>query len=160
MESDPKLEDKLVLIREEYFPDLPFKNKVVIRWGKKWRSTLGQISQIDSKDVSKGTLIEINAIFRDEEVPNYLIDSTIAHELIHYLHGFFSPLEKKFEHPHANGVMLNEMKRRGFHLDTKLSRKWLKQNWDRLYKKHCPTKKKKTGKRKKDLQSIIKSILN
>ena len=50
----------------------------------------------------------------NEIIPEYIIDLTLAHEMIHYMHGFNSPLPKQFRHPHAGSVVDRELKKRGF----------------------------------------------
>jgi len=50
-----------------------------------------------------------------------LVDATIVHELTHYLHGFSSPIEQKFRTAHAGGVVVKELKKRGFTISPSLA---------------------------------------
>ena len=49
-----------------------------------------------------------------ELIPEYVIDTTVAHELVHYMHGFFSPHQRLYKHPHKGGIVTKELKKRGF----------------------------------------------
>jgi hypothetical protein len=112
---------------DSYFPDIPQDNIVRIRFGRKAKTRLGSIS-IDraEPDVS---IITLNGLFKDRSIPEFVIQATLVHELIHYAHGFNSPHHQKFRHPHAGGVMGREFAQRGL-LELHLRQKrWLKGNW-------------------------------
>ena len=72
-------------------------------------------------------------MFKSEIVPEYIIDLTIAHELIHYMHGFNSPLDKKYKHPHKGGIVTKELKRRGFDKMLKKEKMFFKYEWPKIY---------------------------
>jgi len=61
---------------------------------------------------NKISFIGINALLQHAQVPEYVLITTIAHELTHYAHGFGSPLPRCYEHPHANNVVERELERR------------------------------------------------
>jgi len=93
---------------------------------------------------SKGhptTLITINSLFKDENIPDYVVVGTIAHELAHYAHGFHSPLEQKFATPHAGGIIHQEFSERGLESIHKKQKKWLKENWREYIKEKLPAPK-------------------
>jgi hypothetical protein len=130
---------KLDEVWDNFFPDIPQDNEVKIIWGRKARNRLGSIKQ---GKVIKGalpeTIITINPLFKDQNIPEYVIIGTIGHELAHYAHGFHSPLKRKFETPHAGGVVNKELKSRGLEKVLKLQKKWLKENWEDYLKETFP----------------------
>ncbi len=114
-------------IWDNYFQDVPQQNDVRIQFGRRTTRRLGSIS-LDPNDRSI-SVITMNGYFRDERVPEFVVEATIFHELTHYAHGFNSPLEQAQAHPHAGGVMRREYAERGL-LELYLQQKrWLKENW-------------------------------
>ncbi len=111
------------------FPEIEKKNNVIIRFKGRWKNKFGHIKRL--KDGSSE--IAINGLFSNMEVPEYMIDVTIAHELVHYMHGFNSPHEKKYSHPHKGGIVNRELKKRGFGHLIRLERDFLKRSWPGLY---------------------------
>ncbi|HXG23446.1 MAG TPA: hypothetical protein VNJ09_02735 [Chthonomonadales bacterium] len=62
--------------------------------------------------------IIINGLFRHTDVPEYVVDATLAHELAHYVHGFGSGLQRLNAAPHRGGVVDEALRKRGcFHLE-------------------------------------------
>ena len=129
MRNNLWLQIRLLQIWELLFPELPKLNKVTCVFKGKWKNKFGHIQQ---KGIS--TEIAINSLFKSELVPEYIIDLTIAHELIHYMHGFNSPLPKKFKHPHKNGIVTKELLKRGFGHWERKEHSWIKKEWPRIYK--------------------------
>ena len=125
------LENRMNQIKDMLFPDLEFKNQVSIRFKGKWKNKFGHITML--KD--RSTEIVINSLFSNQDIPEYIIDLTIAHELSHYLHGFHSPLERKYKHPHKGGVVTKELVKRGFGYLVKRERYFIKNEWVRIYKR-------------------------
>ena len=115
---------------DRYFTDVPQANDVKIIFGKRAKRQLGSISK-DRNDPSI-TVITMNGLFRDESIPEFVAESTLVHELIHYAHGFNSPLEQKHIHPHAGGVIREEYAERGLEELYINQKKWLKANWKRV----------------------------
>ena len=103
-------------------------NNVVINFKGKSKNKFGHI-----KKIGRDTEIAINSLFKSEIVPEYIIDLTIAHELIHYMHGFNSPLDKKYKHPHKGGIVTKELKRRGFDKMLKKEKMFFKYEWPKIY---------------------------
>lgn len=117
-------------IWDNYFSEVPQVNDVRIVFGRRTKRRLGSIS-LDPAD-RKTSVITMNAIFKRADVPEFVVEGTIFHELTHYAHGFNSPLEQARAHPHAGGVMRREFAERGL-LDLYLQQKqWLKQNWAQI----------------------------
>tara|TARA_Y100000310_G_scaffold250395_1_gene256604 strand:+ start:5485 stop:5889 length:405 start_codon:yes stop_codon:yes gene_type:complete len=131
MRDDTWLETRLIQMWELLFPEVPKANTVIVKFKGKWKNKFGHIKQLKNKDSE----IAINSLFKDPIVPEYIIDLTIAHELIHYMHGFNSPLPKQFKHPHQGNIVGKELKERGFHHLIKKEKEWIQKAWPNLYPK-------------------------
>lgn len=108
------LAERLKILHERYFSDVPIKNKVLVRFGRASRTRFGSIIAKPHRGHEQPvTFISINGLFRDEIVPDYVIDATLMHEFVHYTHGFHSPLERQFKHPHKGGIVNREIRTRG-----------------------------------------------
>ena len=113
-------------IWEDHFWDVPRITPVHIRFGGRWKYRLGRIRW---EAVTQSTLIAINALFRDPIVPKSLCRVTIAHEIIHYAHGFGSPLPRLYEDPHEPGVIERELEARGLGRELTLADAWAERHW-------------------------------
>lgn len=141
MRNDHWLENQLNDIWQKHFSDVTKINNVVIKFGRNARTRLGSIKQArcskfevrSSKEFA--SQIIISGYFRNERVPEYIIDLTIAHELCHYAHGFSSPHPQLLKHPHRGGVVDIELKKRGFGEKLKMQKKWLKEEWPKIVKR-------------------------
>lgn len=140
MRDDKWLFARLDEIWDLYFPDMPQENNVKIVWGRKAKNRLGSIKQGEKLGRYYETIITINSLFKDEKIPEFVVDGTIAHELAHYAHGFHSPLERKFKNPHEGGVVHKELKDRGLDKVLKTQKKWLKDNWRNYVTETMPIK--------------------
>ncbi len=143
------LEELLYDLWEDYFNDVPRKNLVIIKFGKGAKRQLGCIrmankktrgiskwlDQLEQQDEKSVSVITITKHFQNPEVPEDVVKGTIAHEMCHYTHGFNSPLQKIYDHPHKGGVIRKEMKKRGLEKLYKESNKWLKEHWIELLRK-------------------------
>lgn len=143
------LEKQLYDLWEEHFVDVPRKNPVVIKFGKKSYRQLGSISWANKNsrgikslienldedfDDKRVSLITITGYFKDEFVPDKVVLGTISHEMIHYAHGFHSPLKQIYAHPHKGGIIRKEMYARDMSEIYIYSKKWLKLNWSKYIK--------------------------
>jgi hypothetical protein len=116
---------------QAYFSDIA-QEKVRVEFGRRARSRLGSISlDRHNREVS---LIRLNGLFRDPQIPEFVLQATLVHEITHYAHGFHSPLQQKFRHPHAGGVMRREFAERGLVWLYERQQAWLKQNWPEIVK--------------------------
>ncbi|HVQ43523.1 MAG TPA: hypothetical protein VMT30_00980 [Candidatus Saccharimonadia bacterium] len=121
------LQAMLDKIWDNYFPEVPQVNDVRIGFGRRTKRRLGSIS-LDPHD-RKTSIITMNGLFRREDIPEFVVEATLFHELTHYAHGFNSPLDRAQRHPHAGGVMRREFAERGL-LELYLQQKrWLKEHW-------------------------------
>jgi len=146
MRDDKWLFQQLDDVWETFFSDMTQDNDVRIVWGRRARQRLGSISR-DTSNVA-GTLITINSLFKDENIPDFVVQATIAHELAHYAHGFHSPLERKFEKPHEGGIVHKELDNRGAKKLEQMSKRWLKEHWREYLEKHLPRKAPQKRKRR------------
>ncbi|MBU4502747.1 MAG: hypothetical protein KKA79_09185 [Nanoarchaeota archaeon] len=136
MRDDDWLAERLSQIWQLLFPDLERKNNVVVRFKGRWKNKFGHIKRMKNKD----TEIVINGLFKSEKVPEYIVDTTIAHELVHYSHGFHSPFPQKYKYPHSGGVVNRELRKRGFGHMMGRERDFVKRQWPRIFKELCPDK--------------------
>ncbi len=132
MRTDAWLEDRMRTIIRVHYPDLPSGYPIVIRFGIRARYRFGSIAARNGK-----TIILINRLFALEEVPAFVVDGTIAHELAHYVHGFGSGLPKRYSDPHRGGVVDKELAKRGLAPVEEAAEVWRKANWEAVYSKHC-----------------------
>jgi predicted SprT family Zn-dependent metalloprotease len=114
------------LIREN-FSEKQITNLLAVKTGKKWRRTLGHIKTLENKEY--GSLIEINPLLFDLDVPEFVLDYVIMHELTHYFQGFASNHEKKHKYPHKGRIVEKELERKGWREIQEKSDLWLKKNW-------------------------------
>jgi len=115
-----------------YFGDVPQDNDVRIEFGRRAKRRLGSI-RLDRDGVT--TVITMNGLFKNPEVPKFVVQATIVHELSHYAHGFNSPIGQRFQQPHAGGVMRREFGERGLLQLYRDQKRWLKENWPGVLKK-------------------------
>lgn len=171
MRDEKWLFQKLDEIWDNHFSDIPQENNVKIVWGRRARTRLGSIKggngprltrqRPKNKPSRSGastlnhlqrspeeTIITINALFKDEKIPEEVVIATIAHELVHYAHGFHSPLEQKFDAPHAGGIVIKELEKRGLGKIMKIQKEWLKNNWRDYILSHYPPSNKTKRKRR------------
>lgn len=117
-------------IWQHYFTDLPCANEVQIAYCRPWKTRLGLIRMSLDEAVS---FIGINSLLRSPQVPECVLITTIAHELVHYTHGFGSPLPRLYDHPHANRVVEKELERRGLGSMLSDCDTWIEDHWCDFY---------------------------
>ncbi len=130
MRDDKFLKEKLNYIWQLAFLDVERKNNISVRFKGKWKNKFGHIKKLKNGDSE----IVVNGFFKNEVIPEYIIELTIAHELVHYSHGFNSPLPKLYSHPHKGGIVNKDLKKRGFTDSLKLERRWIKNEWRNIIK--------------------------
>lgn len=136
MERDHKwLKSRLEAIWRRYFPDVGIANNVFVKFGRPATTRLGSIKYGRRRE-NPNTIITINGHFKNPEIPEFVVDGVLAHELTHYAHGFCSPLEQSFRHPHKGGVVRHEMTGRGLQDLLKLEKKWVKENWEQFLRRN------------------------
>ena len=128
--SQQWLTEELDLIWGEYFGDTPRVNRVEIEFHKPWKRRLGviRLSQVDNS-----TYIGINSLLSHDEAPYCITLITVAHELVHYCHGFGSPLPQRYRHPHRGGIVTRELVDRGLGRQLGEYTEWIERNWWSFY---------------------------
>lgn len=150
MRDQEWLENRFEYIYRKYFADLKAPNQIEIKWGRRSRRQLGCIKKQQLKTKSWRmadhfkrdfvTIIVINGLFRDEKIPEFVIDSVIAHEMSHYAHGFNSPLPQIHRHPHKGGVIKKELHARDLTALELKQKIWIKKNWQNYLNQNYPQK--------------------
>ena len=117
-------------IWQHYFSDCMYVNTLTIDYVYPWKCRLGVIRL--SVDTTL-TFIGINSLLQLPQIPSCVLITTIAHELVHYIHGFGSPLPRPYKHPHAHHVVEGELERRelGDHLHC--CNQWIDNCWYSFY---------------------------
>ena len=146
MRNNEWLNQKLDYIWQTFFANVPRSNEVNITFGRCARTRLGSIKQIKycssrkrellnfsadkpaSKNIPPSQII-ITGYFKNEQVPEFMIEAVVAHELCHYAHGFSSPLPQLFKYPHQGRAVDREMIKRGLGDILLAQNKWLKTEW-------------------------------
>ena len=139
MRDEEFLKKRLDSIWELLFSDIEKKNRVVVRFKGKWRNKFGHIKRLKNGDSE----IVVNNYFKNEKIPEYIIDTTLAHELVHYMHGFNSPHPRMYKHPHKGGIVNKELKKRGFGNMLALEKKWIRNEWRNIVKEEFKSRKQK-----------------
>jgi len=142
MERDHKwLKKRLAAIWQRYFPDVQLANNVFVKFGRPTRTRLGSIKfgrrkeNLPAGQAGPNTIITVNGHFIDQEIPEFVIDAVLAHELTHYAHGFCSPHDQFHRYPHQGGVVRRELVDRGLKDLLALEKKWVKENWVKYLKR-------------------------
>jgi len=117
----------------DHFPDVSQDNPVVIKFGRYSKYRLGSIKLNRKTGFSQ---ITITGMFKSLSTPVAVIDHTIAHEMIHYAHGFSSTKRKLHRYPHEGGVVHKEMESRGLGNLTKAYKSWVKLYRKKLSNRH------------------------
>lgn len=133
--DDSWLLDRIHLLREMHFTDVPQGYPIVARFGIRARYRYGSITGRNGQSI-----ILANQLFADPYVPTYVVDATLAHELAHYAHGFGSGLPRLYPDPHRGGVVDKELEKRGLGELTLKAEQWRKACWDAFYaERHAET---------------------
>lgn len=148
MRSTEWLENRFEYIYRTYFADVEAPNQIEIKWGKRSRRQLGCIKKerpqtlTDRFNKDFKTIIVINGLFKDEVIPEFVIDAVIVHEMAHYAHGFNSPLPQKHANPHKGNVIRREFLIRGIGELEREQEKWMKENWQKYLEANFPSARK------------------
>lgn len=126
------LKEMLELVWQKYFSDIPRLNNVHIKFGRKAKRRLASIRQVKRGEKHSDTEIFVTSFYKDLRVPEYVVETTLAHELCHYAHGFASPLPQFSRYPHKGELVDNELKKRGLGSKLKNQEVWLKEEWNKI----------------------------
>jgi hypothetical protein len=137
MRDNQWLAQQLTTLTQLYFPDITVLNTVFVRFGRSSKTRFGSII---ARPVSgyplPVTYITINSLFRDEQVPEYVIQATLLHEFVHYAHGFHSPLQRKYRYPHRGGIVNKEIVARGASAILEQQEAWVKAHYPTYLRQH------------------------
>lgn len=136
------LKEKFIYLWKRYFSDIDIKNNIIIKFGRPCKTRLGSIRPKSRFDKST-SIITINGHFQNPEIPEFVVEAVIAHEFMHYAHGFASPHKQAYKHPHKGGVVTWDLRERGLDDILKLERIWIKKNWPNFIKTNHPYKARK-----------------
>lgn len=123
----------------KYFHDISPTNDLRVKFGKRARWQLGCIRQslkvgftLKAHPEGSPSIVTINGYFKNPLVPQYVVESILAHEFIHYLAGFSSSRPKLFRYPHRGGIIKLEMKRRGLEEIERKQKEWIEKHWKKI----------------------------
>jgi len=133
--DDSWLQDILRGIWNRHFEDTPLVNTIRVNFGPAWKARLGLITLSEDQ---RTTYIEINGLLRLPAVPECVVNVTVAHELVHYVHGFGSPLPRRYKYPHRGGIVKHELVRRGLYLEYRQYDNWIYNHWYDFYDSLLP----------------------
>lgn len=121
---------RLSSIWTKHFPEMEQTNPVQIKFGRYSKYRLGSIKLNRRTNRSH---ITITAMFKKISIPAQVVDHTLAHELVHYAHGFSSKRARLHKYPHAGGVVQKEMEQRGMGYLNKAYREWVQKYRKQLF---------------------------
>lgn len=127
--SQSPRDDKWLLSRLKYlwsnnFGEIVQVNPIVIGFGRYSKYRFGSVRY---EKTIKTTYITLTGMFKDEKIPQEVVDQTIAHEICHYAHGFSSPKPRLHKYPHYGGIINKELRTRGLEHLVKAYAVWLKE---------------------------------
>jgi hypothetical protein len=124
------IRDELAHLWQRHFPDVPQVNRVEVRFGASWKTRLGVIGLSADGQTSN---IGINGLLSLPEAPYFVARITIAHEMVHYAHGFGSPLPRRHRHPHRGRIVERELRGRGLGAEYDVYHRWVHDHWYDFY---------------------------
>ena len=113
----------------KHFSDVTQNNPVFIKFGRYSKYRLGSIKLSKTGGESS---ITITGMFKDKKIPQEVVDHTLAHELVHYAHGFSSKKTRLHKYPHAGGIVDKEMRLRGMGYLIAAYKVWIKKYREQL----------------------------
>ena len=130
LRDDLWLQEELDYLWVNHFADVPRVNQVNVSFMGAWKTRLGLITLSEDE---RTTYIGLNSLLRLPDVPYYVASITLAHEMVHYCHGFGSPLPRQFKYPHRGGIVEKELKRRGLGAEYEIYEDWVYTHWYDFY---------------------------
>ena len=130
------LEQQLENIWHQHFSDIDRVTPIRIQFGRRAYRRLGSIvlRPAFAPTARQHSHIVISGILADSDMPEFIAQQVIAHELVHYIHGFGSHLPRHLRHPHQGGVIVREFKRRGLWELFRVYQAWMKIHWSAYLK--------------------------
>jgi hypothetical protein len=128
------LETVLLTLWDRHFSDVPVANTVHIGYCRPSKTRLGWIALSES---GRSSQIGINRLLQHPEAPDEVCVITIAHEMVHYGHGFGSPLPRRYDDPHAGGIVEHELHARGLSPALAVYQDWSLHTWHSHYARYA-----------------------
>ncbi len=126
------LVERVRLLRENHFADVAQGYPIVVRFGTRAQRRFGSITGRNGI-----SYITVNQLYANPDVPVYVVDETLAHELAHYAHGFGSGLPRLYADPHRGGVVDKELEKRGLGEVHQKAETWRETHWGNVYGECC-----------------------
>ncbi len=126
MRDNKWLENLFDDLWERHFSDVTRLNEIEVKFSRNAKTRLGSIRMTRDK---KKSVILMNGIFKDPLIPAQVVEAVLAHEIVHYIHGFCSPLKQKYRHPPRGGVVKKEMIARGLEHQYRIEKAWTRDNF-------------------------------
>ncbi|MCC6729662.1 MAG: M48 family metallopeptidase [Chthonomonadales bacterium] len=104
-------------------------------------------------------LILVNGLFAHPDVPDYVVDATLVHELAHYVHGYGSGTRRLHANPHQGGVVDREMELRGCLFLEDRAAAWRRRHWSAHYAIHASDVVARRARRQADRDAAWAAIL-
>ncbi|MHB1131717.1 MAG: hypothetical protein ACYC4L_04945 [Chloroflexota bacterium] len=132
--DDEWLAEHLAYVWQSFFADIPRANAVDIAFAKRWKTRLGLITLRES---SSTTVIRLNGLLSHPVAPECLTTITVAHEMVHYSHGFGSTLPRRYHHPHDGNIVEKELLARGLGEIYDDYNEWIDSEWDSFHRDYA-----------------------
>jgi len=123
------LGQQLYYIWGQWFADVALVTPVAIKFVRPWKRRLAVIYLTEDE---RQSFIGVNRYLRDPRVPYTVCLVTIAHELVHYAHGFGSHHPRQYLHPHRGNVVQRELTKRGLGDELGFYTDWTNERWFEL----------------------------
>lgn len=130
--NDAWLQEFVDRVRTTYFADVPHAYPIVAKFGRRAHRRFGSIGARNRQSV-----LRVNGLLADPQVPLYVVEAVVAHELAHYAHGFGSGLDRRYKAPHRGGVVDAELEQRGLGTTLRAAKMWIEQEWEAFYLQRC-----------------------
>lgn len=141
LRQDSDLAELLEQLLSQYFIGYELANPIEVRFGRYSRTRLGSIglagwrSEKHPRSLAypgrrlyrsnqAASQIVITGYYRHRLIPDRLILATLAHELVHYFHGFHSALPQRYLDPHRGNIVDQELYKIGFGSELRLAKSW------------------------------------
>ncbi len=147
------LKELMYELWDSNFADVARPNIVVTQFGKYSKRQLGSIrmahsrsrirsllksykEEVDAADDKSVSIITMTKYFQSELIPEVVVKLVMAHEMVHYTHGFNSPLKQLYKNPHQGNIVNKELISRGLGDELEQQEKWIKENWLKFLRKY------------------------
>lgn len=124
--TDRRVAELLDVVWRTWFADVPRVNVVAAGYDYPWKRHLGRIRMTLDGEVSA---IGLNRRLDDPAVPDAVRIAILSHEIVHYAHGFGSPLPRRQQQAHAHGAVGGDLAARGLRDYVEYLDGWVTAHW-------------------------------